>query len=68
VLASVDLASVDLIVIETQPEKQGSPGAYFPDLQRWAERFGWTPRIQWQRANGWADTLLTPARLPMSGS
>lgn len=68
VLESVDLASVDLIVIETQPERPGSPGAFFPHLQLWAERVGWTPRIQWQRANGWADTLLTPARLPQRDS
>lgn len=62
VLAGADLESLDLIVVETQTERAGAPGAYFPDLASWCGKYGWTPAVQWLRDGGWADTLLIPSR------
>lgn len=62
VLRSAELASLDLIIIETQTSKPDAPGAYFPHLLDWCCDTGWAPRIQWQRDDSWSDTLLTPRR------
>jgi FkbM family methyltransferase len=63
VLAGANLEPLDLIVIETQTERRGAPGAYMPDLEKWATLNGWALRTRWLRSHGWADVLLTPARV-----
>ena len=62
-LRTADLSTVDLVIIETQTEGPGSPGAHWPDLVAWCREAGWIPRIRWQRDARWADTLLTPRRV-----
>lgn len=62
VLATVDLALLDLIVVEAQREYRGAPGAYWRDLMKWCLDEGWMPRIQWKRDDRWSDLLLTPRR------
>lgn len=63
VLAGIRHLPLDLIVVESQSERRGAPGAYLPDLQEWAHTHGWAIHTRWLRANGWADTLLIPARM-----
>jgi FkbM family methyltransferase len=63
VLASVYLAPLDLIIVEAQTERRGSPGAYWPDLISWCRSRGWAPAVQWKRDDRWSDVLLTPRRL-----
>lgn len=62
-LRTADLSTVDLVIVETQTDRRGSPGAYWPDLMAWCREVGWTPRIQWKRDERWSDLLLTPRRL-----
>lgn len=62
-LRTADLSTLDLIVIETQTDGPGSPGAHWPELIEWCRDEGWAPRIQWQRDARWGDTLLTPRRM-----
>lgn len=62
-LRTADLSTLDLVIIETQTERRGSPGAYWPDLISWCRETGWAPRIQWKRDARWSDILLTPRRL-----
>jgi FkbM family methyltransferase len=61
-LATAYLDPLDLIIIETQNERAGAPGAYLPDLMTWCREAGWAPRIQWKRDEAWSDLLLTPRR------
>lgn len=61
-LRTADLGLLDLIVIETQTEHRGAPGAYWPDLVAWCNANGWAPRIRWKRDERWSDLLLTPRR------
>lgn len=61
-LATADLEPLDLVIIETQIERAGAPGAYMPDLLAWCRGAGWIPRIQWKRDEAWSDVLLTPRR------
>jgi FkbM family methyltransferase len=61
-LATAYLDPLDLIIIETQVERAGAPGAYLPHLLEWCRESGWTPRIQWKRDEAWCDLLLTPRR------
>lgn len=62
VLRTADMSTLDLLVIETQTQGSGAPGAYWPDLLAWCDEADWHPRIQWQRDGSWSDTLLTPRR------
>jgi FkbM family methyltransferase len=62
-LRTADLSTLDLVIIETQTERRGAPGAYWPDLVEWCRESGWTARIQWKRDDRWSDMLLTPRRL-----
>jgi FkbM family methyltransferase len=61
-LRTADLAPLDLVVIETQTEQRGAPGAFLPDVLTWCRESGWAPRIQWKRDDRWSDLLLTPRR------
>lgn len=61
-LRTAELDPLDLIIIETQTERAGAPGAYWPDLMAWCREVGWKPRIQWRRDERWSDLLLTPRR------
>lgn len=61
-LATAELGPLDLIIIETQLDRRGAPGAYMPDLLAWCREAGWLPRIQWKRDEAWSDLLLTPRR------
>jgi FkbM family methyltransferase len=61
-LRTATLETLDLVIIETQTERRGAPGAYWPDLMDWCRSEGWIPRIQWKRDDRWSDLLLTPRR------
>jgi FkbM family methyltransferase len=61
-LVTAFLDPIDLIIIETQSDHAGAPGAYLPDLLEWCHGTGWLPRIQWKRDAAWCDLLLTPKR------
>lgn len=62
-LRTADLGRLDLVIVETQTEGVGAPGAYWPNLLGWCEESGWAPRIQWKRDDRWSDVLLTPRRI-----
>jgi FkbM family methyltransferase len=62
-LRTADMSTIDLVIVETQSERRGAPGAYWPDLVSWCVEAGWMPRIKWKRDERWSDMLLTPRRL-----
>jgi FkbM family methyltransferase len=61
-LKTANLDPLDLVIVETQTDRRGAPGAHMPDLLAWCRESGWTPRIQWKRDPTWSDLLLTPRR------
>lgn len=63
VLGTVDHERLDLIVVESQRERRGAPGAYWPDLMQWCREVGWLPRIEWSRDARWSDLVITPRRV-----
>jgi FkbM family methyltransferase len=58
VLASGDLSSVDLIVVETQELSRDLYAAYWPDAVEALGKVDFVPAIRWEHENHFADTLF----------
>jgi methyltransferase, FkbM family len=61
VLASADLANVDLVIVETQAVARGLYAAFWPDAVEALAVAGFVPAIRWEHQRNFADTLFVRA-------